>query len=403
MSRVTAALAFLLFTCGVAAPLRAQDAGSYDVEADDSVWLRALLDVRIADGGSAVSWTDHGPGKLRYGARSDAGGARRETQFVLSQLAVQMGASLPWGIRAQAQVNLQPDLDSDPRLIEAFLRREWSTPSTGQSLQLGLMTNPFSLEHTGPAWSPAYSLSASALNSWLWEEISVAGVEGEWWHETRVARLGVMVGAGYGPDRLARGLALRGWVMGDHLVGLNSELPMPNGTRMDIFDERDHRPAAYTSITLADPAERGQLKLGYLDNGGDLDVAGVWRTRLATVGAVVHPVPSLDVVVQYLRGKARVHDSRNDSSLRAFYALVSNRYKAHRFTVRYDEFKVDDLDGGPSSTRERGDAMTAAYAFEHGLRHSIGLEYLWLTAHRARNARPHLSQDGWQISYRFRY
>jgi hypothetical protein len=33
-------------------------------------------------------------------------------------------------------------------------------------------------------------------------------------------------------------LALRGWVIGDGLSGLNADLPLPNGTRTDIFDER---------------------------------------------------------------------------------------------------------------------------------------------------------------------
>ena len=41
--------------------------------------------------------------------------------------------------------------------------------------------------------------------------------------------------------------------MGDGLSGLNSDLPLPNGTRTEIFDERDDRPAAYTWITLSDP------------------------------------------------------------------------------------------------------------------------------------------------------
>ena len=36
------------------------------------------------------------------------------------------------------------------------------------------MNVPFSLENSGPAWTPEYTISASALNSWLWEDISLA-------------------------------------------------------------------------------------------------------------------------------------------------------------------------------------------------------------------------------------
>ena len=377
----------------------------YEVDEENSVWLRALIDVRVAEGAAAPSWTDHGPGKTRYGGRAVDAGFERVTRVALSQLAVQFGAALPWGVRAQAQANVQPDLADgyEPWLIEAFLRREWNAETSGWALQAGLMGSPFSLEHSGPAWTPEYSLSASALNSWLWEEISVVGIEGEWWREAESGpRLGIVVGAGYGPDQFARLLALRGWVVGDGLSGLGTDLPLPNGTRTEIFDERDDRPAAYTLVTIGDRGERATLKAGYFDNRGDQNSTGVWHTRLTTVGTILHPLPSLDFVAQYLRGKALVRDTTNDSKLRAFYALLSQRYKAHRFSVRYDEFRVEDLDGG-NSTSEKGDAVTAAYAWEWGLRQRIAVEYTWLRSKRPARVPTERTHDGWQVSYRFRY
>ena len=140
--------------------------------------------------------------------------------------------------------------------------------------------------------------------------MSLAGVEGEWWKDTQSGlRLGVLAGIGYGPDLFGRLLALRGWAIGDGLGGFNGDLPLPNGTRTDIFDERDGRPAAYTWVTVGDVGERVALKVGYFDNRGDQDNPGVWHTRVATAGVVFHPHPSVDVIVQALRGKARVHDA----------------------------------------------------------------------------------------------
>jgi hypothetical protein len=394
-------LLFCCFCCVVAFPAQAQ----YEVEDDQRLWLRALIDMRIARGPPESSWTDSGSGRMRHGGRRTSEGIERATRFALAQLAIEAGASLPWGMRAQAQINVQPDIadDYEPWLTEAIVRKQWEQRSTGWGLQAGLMSAPFSLERVGPAWTPEYSLSSSVLDSWLWEEISLTGVEGEWWHESdHGPRLGVVMGLGYGPDQLGRLLALRGWAMGDGISGLNSDLPLPNGTRTDIFDERDHRPAAYTWISASDRQERGALKLGYFDNRGDQGTQGVWHTRFATVGAVVHPTPAIDLVTQYLRGKALVRDTSNDSSLRAFYALVSYRHQAHRVSVRYDDFRIADLDGG-NSTRERGDAMTLAYAYEWGLRQRVSVEYISLHGDRPGSARPHLSQDGWQLSYRFRY
>jgi len=327
------------------------------------------------------------------------------TRVELANLAVQFGASLPWGIRAQAQLNVQPDLADSyhPWLVEAFLRKEWGDQQSGWGLQTGLAGSPFSLEHTGPAWTPEYTISASALDNWLWEEISVAGVEGEWWHVgTRGPRLGIVVGGGFGPDQLGRLLALRGWVIADGLSGYNADLPLPNGTRTDIFDERDDRPAAYALVTISDPRERGSIKVGYFDNRGDQNADGSWNTHFTTIGAVLHPLSNLDVVVQYLDGTALVRDTTNDSSLRAFYALISFHHRSQRATVRYDEFHLGDLDGG-NSTAERGDGITAAYSLEWGLRHRIAVEYTWLDSTRPGSTPSERSHDGWQLSYRFRY
>lgn len=402
MSPVAAAYAFLLLLCWCVVPGRAW--AQYEVEEERRVWLRALLDVRVVRGGSAPSWTDLGPGKTRYGGDSTASGFERVTRGVMSQLAIEVGAALPWGIRAQVQLNVQPDIAGDwnPWLTEAILRKEWGS-ANGFGLQAGVMSVPFSLEHVGPAWSPEYTISASALNSWLWEELPLAGLEGEWWHATDGGlRLGAIVGAGIGPDQLGRLLALRGWAMGDSLSGLNSDLPLPSGERTDIFDERDHRPAAYAWLTLGDARERATLRVGYFDNRGDQATAGVWNTHFSTVGVVLHPHPRLDLVVQYLEGEARIGDRTNDSDMRAFYALLSHHRGGHRISVRYDEFRVEDVDQG-NPTAERGDGITAAYFLGLGLRHRIGLEYIWLDSRRPSRVPPEPSQDGWQVSYRFRY
>ena len=402
MPLVSATYLVLLLVCCCALPERAW--AQYDVEEEQRVWLRGVLDVRVVRGGSAPSWTDLGPGKTRYGGDETASGFERVTRGVMSQLVIELGAALPAGIRAQVQLNVQPDIagDWDPWLTEAVLRKEWGVES-GLGLQVGVMSVPFSLEHVGPAWAPEYTISASALNSWMWEEISLAGLEGEWWHVTDGGlKLGAIIGAGAGPDQLGRLLALRGWVLGDSLSGLNSDLPLPSGERTDIFDERDDRLAAYTWLTIGDARERATLRLGYLDNGGDQDTAGVWNTHFSTVGVVLHPHPQLDVVVQYLDGEARIGDRTNDSSMRAFYALLSHHRGGHRVSVRYDEFRVEDLDQG-NPTAERGDAITAAYFFELGLRHRFGLEYIWLDSERPSRVPPEPSQDGWQVGYRFRY
>jgi hypothetical protein len=395
--------ACILLACGCffATPAHPQ----YDVEETDRVWLRALMDLRIARGPAAPSWTDGGPGRTRFGGRATDSGFERATRFEIGQLAIQAGAALPGSLRAELQLNVQRDIAGDyaPWLVEALLRREWGDEGSGFGLQGGVMTSPFALERTGPAWTPERTLTPSALESWLWEEYSLAGVEAEWWKETAGGlRLGLLGGAGFGPDFFGKLLALRGWAMGDHHGGVGGDLPLPDGSRTEPYDERDDRPAIYTLLTLGDAGERATLSLGAFDSRGDQGEPGLWHTRLATVGTTFHPHPSIEVIAQYLEGEARIRTASNDSDFRAWYGLVSWRHREQLFTLRYDDFRVEDVDGG-NPTGERGDAVTAAWFLHLGLRHRIGLEHVWLDSQRPEDAEPALSSDGWQVSYRFRY
>jgi hypothetical protein len=412
MPRVAAArIAWTLLCCVCAAPACAQyESGDFGVDQTEPVWLRALLDVRLVRGGPAPSWTDSGAGKLRYGGEEIGSGAdahfERKTRLALSQLAIELGAALPGDLRAHVQINVEPDIadSAEPWLIEAILRKDWGDAAKGFSLQGGVMNLPFSLEHTGAAWSPEFTISASALNTWLWEDASLAGLEGEWWHETSSGlRIGALVGTGFGPDRMARLLALRGWTLGDGISGINSDVPLPNRTeRQRIFDERDHRPAAYGLLTISDKNEIASLKVGHFDNLGDQRTNGVWRTEFTVVGITLHPLSSIDVLAQYLDGCAHVAVPNNDSDLTAWYGLVSWHHERQRFTVRYDSFEIRDLDGVPN-TSDNGDAVTVSWQFQWRLRHRISFEHIWLESRRPADNFVDPTPDGWQLGYRYRY
>jgi hypothetical protein len=377
--------------------------GAYDVEEDRPLTLRGLADTRVVQGGRAPAWTDRGPGKTRFGGDEDFD---RRTRVVLAQLALELGGVLPWGIvpRAQLDVESGADVEWRPLLVEAHLRREWGRYERGAGVQVGLMTPPFSLEHAGPAWTPAYTLTPSALGSWVWEELRTTGGELEAWRRLPGGwRADVVGGAGFGADEAGTLLAERGWVLSDYLGGVNATLPLPAaGKSTAVFSERDGRPALYLWATVTDPTQHAALHFGYFDNLGAVGEDGVWATRFGTVGAVLHPLPHVDVLVQWLEGGTRTRQNDWESRFRAFYPLVSLHWRGHRLSARYDLFEVHDRDGPPDS-QERGDAGTFAYLFEFWLRHRIGVEYVLVRSHRDAPFRGEPSDDGWQVSYRFRY
>jgi hypothetical protein len=387
--------------------------GDYDIGAEFPLSLRALADVRFVRPGRAPSSTDRGPGKWRYGGVFAGDGSERVVRFAISQFALEPSAVLPGGIRAHLQLNWEADIDDRgnfgeqdawPRLIEAWLRKEWGTAANGFGLQTGVINPPFSLEHTGPARTPEFTLTPSALSSWLWEDGRILGLEGEWWRAADDAgRFGVFGGLGWGPDQNGILLAQRGWILTDRLNGINTTVPLPMDDRyVHGFDERDGRPAIYVGIAAADPWHIGEARLTYFDNLGDTAVRGVWEGRFGTAGFKAEPVPGLSVLFQYLGAYTTTATGAFESEMNAWYTLLSYRYRGHRLTVRYDDFAVHDEDG-PPSTRERGRAVTVAYLFELGLRHRIGFEYVWIDSERPTSTSPDPADDGWQVSYRFRY
>lgn len=389
----------------------AQD--DYAVEPERSISLRALLDLRIVGAGPAPSWTDHGPGKTRFGGVEDDGHFERAASFSIAQLALEPDARLPWGIVAHAQANWEGYVDDRgevdpthdaPRLVEGWLRKEWGSEADGWALLAGVSNPTFSLEHTGPAWTSRYTLTPSALNTWLWEEGRVLGLECEWWRTARDWEVSAFGGAGWGPDQQGILLAKRGWVLSDWLAGENSTMVLPSpGAVTHEFDERDGRPALYAGLDLRDPWKVGDLRLGYYDNLGNQAVSGVWETRYGVAGIAVQPLPGLDVIFQYLIGKTATRAAPLDSTIQALYPLVSYRWRNHRLTVRYDNFRVGNDDGQPPDSRERGEAVTIAYLFEFWLRHRLAFECIIVDSHRPSATQPEPSGTQFQVSYRFRY
>lgn len=378
----------------------------FETEPEGWLRLRGVFDVRVARGGRASSWTDKGAGKGRYGGRSTLGEETRVTRLSFAQLALELEATLPWEVRAHAQLNWEPDSYNDdrPLLIEAFLRREWGEWERGWGLQVGVMNSPLSLEHTGPAVTSLYTLTPSALSTWVWEEGRIVGAAVDWWRVmANGARFSLLFGSGFGPDLMGRLLAVRGWVLSDALAGVNSTAPLPvRAPAMSIFDERDHRPALYTLATVTDEREILSVRLGYFDNLGDQGTTGVWETRFGTAGVILRPLGRLELLAQYMNGVAMVRDAANDINFSGFYVLAAFGYRNHRATVRYDAFRTNDFDGAPFF-REHGDGVTLAYFFEFGLHHRVGFEYMFLHSHRPILFRGDPSDDGWQLSYRFRY
>ena len=192
-------------------------------------------------------------------------------------------------------------------------------------------------------------------------------------------------------------------MLSDWLSGINSQLPLPTPFgETDVFDERDGRPALYVGGSVGDPWKIGKLRVGYFDNLGDSTCKGVWETRYGVVGVALQPLPGLDILFQYLIGKTDVAHARARAapfrrSTRS--SPTAGASTASRFATTTSRSRTTS--GPPPNTRERGHAFTVGYLFEFWLRHRVGFEYITVDSDRVGVSDP--GDDGWQVSYRFRY
>ena len=127
-----------------------------------------------ADG--RTSWLQGGFGRLGEGGDGTDVVPRGELH-----LGFDWKLSATWRVHAHGVAHGEPASYSGQRagLTEAFVQfRPELTPATALRFRAGLFFPPTSLENTDPLWQSPYSITLSALNTWIGEEVRLTGVEG---------------------------------------------------------------------------------------------------------------------------------------------------------------------------------------------------------------------------------
>lgn len=387
--RPGARLSLLVTATAVAGPARAPAA---------ELRLEGLLHGRAAAVASQASWMERGFGKLTDGA---LGAEEFEARFAAeAQLGLLLTAGDDLLVQAQGVARTQPDAagGSHLGLVEGLVRwRPALSDSTRLRATAGLFFPPTSRENTGPLWSSPYTLTLSALNAWLAEEVRLAGAELGLVYETSRDDLLAAVTVFGASDSAGALLAWRGWSLGDRLSGVGEVLPLPalptlapggafgkqreDGTRP--VDELDGRPGFQARARWSRP-EVALLQASYLDNRGDRRLHRgqyAWRTWLASVGGEAHLGARLTVVAEVARGNTGMGFASGphvDMDFTAGYALASWAAERLRVSVRYDRFENRDRDGTAEPNQEEGEALTVALLWEPAAHVRVGLEGLRL-------------------------
>jgi len=256
---------------------------------------------------------------------------------------------------------------------------------------------PISLENRGPGWTNVYTVSNSAISTWIGEELRTVGLEGEarWRGQALGSANDVALVAGvYGWNDPAGVLvAQRGFALHDRQTAAFGHLARPGSTGEDdespleLFHEIDGRPGYYAGVTWQH-RETLELRALHYDNLGDptaLDQVFAWETHFNVLGLRFEPDAHWTLIAQVLDGVTVVGGEgsflpTNDWDLRAGFLLTSYAWGPHRISARYDRFQTRQRHGfGIPAYDDDGDAVTVAYLLDLGEHWQLGAE--WLRIH----------------------
>jgi len=276
-------------------------------------------------------------------------------------------------------------------LSEAYLEaRPFPAQSIRWDLKAGAFFMPVSLENRGPGWTDVYTITPSALNTWLGEEFRTIGteVEARWLGASR-GYLGdvALVGAVYGWNDPA------GVLLADRGFGLTdrpSTLFGGHGNPPDSFyHEVDDRPGYYAGLTWRHHDRLEVRALRYdnrADPGAETATAHAWRTRFSSVGARLEPDASWTFILQYLDGDTAI--GPDNAGARQFqmtyctaFAMASFEWRRERFTTRFDDFRTNQFSGYYGAPRDDlGHAWTLGWMHETGTGWQVAAEWIRVTS-----------------------
>jgi hypothetical protein len=357
-------------------------AASCAVHADG---LELSLDLRLVDTSTdQTTFLNNGGGKLRFDEQRDG------LRLGSLRLGYRGHFADTWHLTAEAYAYGDHDVHAID-LTELHLDwRPLPRSAFQHEFKLGAFYPPISLEHRMRGWRTPYSLTPSAINSWVGEELRTIGVEYDlnWLGQQRGGawNLGANVAAFGWNDPAGVVMARRGWAFSDRQTTLFGRLGQPGSGspfgsghgpsdgRILFYRDLDHRAGFYGG---ANADYRGLLELRALhyDNRADPTRQapeindGAWRTVFDSYAMRLTPDPDWTLQWQRLQGHTAINAGGAPlTSLWHFdaeYVLASYSHGRHRFSARADRFWMQQQTSSYYFYNyDDGRALLLAWSFE---------------------------------------
>jgi len=372
-------------------------------------------DFRAGIANGEPSWRRNGFGKARFG--SDGNGLDGDLEFSEASLVWKpmVSSSIDAHIHAQVREGQEKDID----LVEGFLTyRAPPSPIGRFKIRGGLMFPPISLEHeTSGAWTPRFSITPSAINSWIGEEVWSFGLVPPLEKSIGDHRLAVTA-SGFGfNDTAGTLLAFRGWALHDVKATAFSGLALPDsqpggfrsmftlqGELTEPVEEIDGRIGYYAGLSWKAPHTLAINVLHYDNNGNRdtvIDGQYSWETQFNSIGVTLDLTPRTTVLAQGMFGRTQMGfllPAEADVDFAAAYVLVNHSWENHFFTGRADFFgTTDNTFVLEDNNNEKGWAAMVAYGYTVNKNANLIAEVMRIDSNRASRITAGLNPEQEQI------
>ncbi|MES1158851.1 MAG: hypothetical protein ABUL42_03050 [Terricaulis silvestris] len=340
--------------------------------------LRGFIEFKAGASDGEESWLDGGFGKTRVGGSGNgwAGDLTGDASVIWTP-------HITWSLRGYVHMRADPDQDHLIDAVEAYLTyKPMPVWGTHFSARAGMFYPPVSLEHDGLGWSTTETITPSAINTWIGEEVKVIGLEGTAKHEFAGQEFSATIGAFGFNDTSGTILAYRGWALHDHLntafdgLELPYQAPAWNIIKAAQADdtqpvrELDGRVGFYGRVAWQ-PTSRISLDVTTYDNAGDrISESGgqfSWETRFTNIGLRLDVSEHTRLLAQAMQGQT-ILGMRTpmgywvDMDFGSAYVLVAHDFGDQTVAARIDYFETDDKSfTSVDNNNEEGWAFTADY------------------------------------------
>src|SRR6185437_2508120 len=270
------------------------------------------LDLRAVASDAAPSVLDGGYGPVRFSEHDSS------LQLGRLRLALDMPLAEVWRLHLDASA-WGHAYQNSVGLTEAYLQfRPYPRNDLRLRVKAGAFYAPISLENRTEGWASPYTLSYSALNSWVAEELRTIGLEAkvDWLGTRRGLPFDIdAVGGVFGWNESAgTALANGGFILDDRQTPIfdrAGKLESRAGGYVKPFREIDGRAGYYGGIDLHLPG-RILVTAVHYDNRADpassdsVSHLFAWHTAFNSAGARIEYGRGWTLIVQWLAGHTEI-------------------------------------------------------------------------------------------------